>query len=98
MSHPRTPVSCHPCDRFRHAVLPSSALHQIIAQQGDNVIGLKERSVFVDDTEAVGVAVSGDRDLRLGLAHLLFSIFEQMIIRFGRMPTEQYIAVIMNRA
>src|SRR5215469_17373066 len=83
-------------NRFPHTVFPATAFHQIVEEQSNDIVRLKKSSLFIHDAEAVGIAVSGDSHVRLSLAHLLFSIFEQMIVRFWRMPAEKHIAVIVN--
>ena len=57
--------------RLAHAILPSTALDEVIEQEGDDVIGLQESAVLVYDAEAIGVAVGGDSDMGFLLAHLL---------------------------
>ena len=83
-------------DRLGYAVLPAAALDQVIEQQGDDVVGLKEGAVGVDDAEAVGIAVGGNADVRPGLAHLLAQGFEQMIVRLGGVSAEQNVAAIVH--
>src|SRR5580698_6475360 len=53
-------------DRFTDAVFPAASLDEIIEQESDDVIGLKESSVLVYDAEAVGVTIGGDADVGVG--------------------------------
>ena len=75
-------------DRLTHSVFPAPAFDQIIEQQGDDLIGLKECTVFVHNAKAVGIAVGGDPDVGFHRAHLLAHGFEQMIVGLGRVPAE----------
>jgi hypothetical protein len=52
-------------NRFAYFIPPAPAFHQIIKGQGDNGVGLEERSVFVDDSEAVSVTVGCNSNVRL---------------------------------
>ncbi|MEI9968493.1 MAG: hypothetical protein WDM87_07690 [Terracidiphilus sp.] len=42
------------------AVAPAARFHKVIEEQRDDVVGLDECSVAVDDAEAVRVTVGGD--------------------------------------
>src|SRR5438477_9099226 len=56
-------------NRLGHAILPASAFNQVVKQQGDDVVGGEESAVGVYDSEAVGVSVSGNTDVRLCSSH-----------------------------
>src|SRR5436190_14737278 len=56
--------------RFRLSILPAASFRQIVKGQCDDVVGLKKCSVSIDDAESVGIAVSGDADVRTLFAHL----------------------------
>ena len=83
-------------DRFGHAIFPAPAVHQVIEQQGDDVVGREESAVGVHDAEAVGVAVGGDADVRLGGSHLFAASFEQMVVGLGSMAAKQHVATVMD--
>src|SRR5580698_11513418 len=83
-------------DRFTDAVFPAASLDEIIEQESDDVIGLKESSVLVYDAEAVGVTIGGDADVGVGFAHFLAKIVEQMVVRFRGMAAEEHVAVIVH--
>ncbi len=61
-------------DAFGHAVLPAARFDEVVEEQGDDVVGLDEGAVFVDDAEAVGVAVGGNADGRADLLHLAWQL------------------------
>ena len=56
--------------RLRHAIFPAPALHQIVEKQGNHIVGLQECAIRIDHTEAVGIPVCGDANIRLRLPHL----------------------------
>ena len=62
--------------RLAHAILPGTTFDKVIEQEGDDVIGLQESAVFVDDAEAIGVAIGGNSDVGFLLAHLFAQRFE----------------------
>src|SRR5450432_212024 len=84
------------CNRFSNAVLPSPAFHKIIKKKRDDVIRLKEYAVFVHDSEAIRVAVSGNPDMGFGGAHLFAQCFEKMIVGLGGMSAKQDVAVVVH--
>ncbi len=70
--------------------------HQIVKQQRDDVVGLEERAVVVDNPEAVGIAIGRNANPRADFAHLVPQVFEQMIVGFGRVASKEHIASVMD--
>ena len=62
-----------------HAVTPAARLDQVVEEQGNDVIGLDEGSVLVDNAEAVRVAVGGDGQVGPRLPHLGLGVAEQFV-------------------
>ena len=58
-------------NRLAYPVLPPAAFHQIVEQQGDNVIGLKECAVLIDDPKPVCVSIRRDPNVGFVDPHLL---------------------------
>ena len=81
---------------FSDAVPPSSAFHQIVEEQSNDVVGLEEGAVFVDDAEAICVSVGGNADVGLGLAHFLAQVVEEVVVGFGSMAAEENVATVVN--
>ena len=50
-------------DAFGDAVAPAAGFDEVVEEQGDDVVGLDEGAVLIDDAEAVGVAVGGDAEV-----------------------------------
>ena len=55
---------------FADSVLPAARFDQVIEEQRDDVVGLEERAVFVDNAEAIGIAIGRDANSRAHFAHL----------------------------
>src|SRR5437763_12925147 len=51
------------CDRFCDAILPASALYQIVEQKGNHIIRLDEGSIRIDNAEAICVAIGCDSNV-----------------------------------
>ena len=83
-------------DALGDAVPPAARFDQVVEEQRDDVVGLDEGAVAVDDAEAVRVAVGGDDQSRADLLHLFLRIAEQMVVRLGRVAAEEHIAVVMD--
>src|SRR5262245_56517375 len=79
-----------------YAVFPPSAFHQIIEQDGDDVIGLDERTVFIHDAEAIGISVGRDAKPGAGAFHGGTKVVEQRIVRLRRMAAEQHVASVVD--
>src|SRR5689334_25447327 len=58
-------------NRLAYPVLPPAAFHQIVEQQGDDVIGLKECAVLINDPEPVCVSIRRDPNVGFVDPHLL---------------------------
>src|SRR3954471_9135791 len=54
-------------NRLRHTVLPAATLNKVVEEKRDDVIRLDKSAVLVNNTEAIGVAVGRDDDLRTEL-------------------------------
>src|SRR5438105_3234610 len=72
-------------NRLSHAVFPPSALYEVVEQNRDDIVGLKKRAIFIDDSEAVGVAIGSDANLCFALPHALAQGLKKMVVRFGCM-------------
>src|SRR5207248_10542875 len=48
------------------------------------------------ESEAVGVAISSDANLCFALPHALAQGLKKMVVRFGCMPAEQYVPIVMH--
>ena len=70
--------------------------HQVVEEQRDDVVGLDEGAVFIDNAEAVCVAIGRDADLRANLLHLRSCVAKQMVVGLGRMAAKENIAVIVD--
>src|SRR5581483_12275699 len=82
--------------RLADTVPPAAALDQVVEQQSEDVVRLKEGAVFVHDAEAVGIAVGGNADVGLHFAHFDAHGLEQVVVRLGRVTAEQHIAIIVH--
>ena len=82
--------------RLPYSILPSAALHQVIEEQSNDVIRLKEGAVLVHNAKPVGVSVRRDADVGFGLAHRFAKVVEQMVVGFGGVSAKQHVAVIVD--
>ena len=86
--------------RGRHAAgsaqLEPARFEQVIENQGEDVIRRYERSVAVEDSEAVGVAVGRESGERLLLAHGLFERGQILFRWVGPCAVEQHVALGAN--
>ena len=76
-----------------HAVPPAAGLDEVVEEQRDDVVGLDEGAVGVDDAEAVGVAVGGDAEGGADLLHFLFGVAEELVVGLGSVAAEEHVAV-----
>ena len=83
-------------DAFGDAVAPAAGFDEVVEEQGDDVVGLDEGAVGVDDAEAVGVAVGGDAEGRADLFHFAFGVAEQVVVGLGCMAAEEDVAVVVD--
>src|ERR1019366_10686100 len=65
---------------FADSVSPAAAFDQVAKEQRDDVVGLEERAVLVDNPEAIGIAIGRDANRRADFAHLVAQVFEKMIV------------------
>ncbi len=73
---------------FAYAVFPTAGFDEVIEKQRNDVIGLEEGSVLIDDAEAVGVAIGGNADVGVGVVHFAPEVSEQMIVGLGSMAAK----------
>ena len=68
-----TEALCHAVQHMRGAdiadygTVPALVFHQVVVQQYQNVIGMQEVSLFIDDTDTVRITVGCD-------SHVAFSV------------------------
>ena len=83
-------------DGLADAVFPAAALDQIIKQQRDDVIRLKEGAILVHNTKAIGVAVGGYADVGFDVTHLIAHRLQQVVVWLRSVASEEHIAVVVN--
>ena len=49
-------------DRFADSVLPAAGFNQVIEEQRNDVVGLEECAILVDNAEAIGIAIGRNAD------------------------------------
>jgi len=72
-----------------YAVLPAAGFHQVVEEQGDNVVRLNKRAVGVHNAEAVRVAVGRDAEGSADLLHLGSGVAQQVVVWLGSMAAKQ---------
>ncbi len=79
------------------AQLFATRFEQIIEHQAQDVIGLDERAVAIENAEAVGIAVGGKACERFLFQHQFFQRREILFRRVGAAAIEQHVALGANR-
>src|SRR5262249_26005328 len=62
----------------------------------DDVVGLDESPIGIDDPEAIGIPVRGNANLCAGLVQFRPATVKKMVVWFGRMSAEKNIARVMH--
>src|SRR5437867_11432682 len=84
-------------NRLGNTVLPSPGFYQVAKQDGNDVVGRDEGSIFIHHAKAVSIAICGDADASTSLFHLLAHLVQQMPFRLWGMATKEHVAGVMAR-
>src|SRR5258705_13653558 len=80
-------------DRASNATLPLTAFHKVIDQHRDQFVGINEFTTFIENAEAIRVAVRCHTQLQRVLLHYKLEFAELFIGGFRMMTTEKNVAV-----
>ena len=76
--------------------LPSLVLQKVGVQQYEDLVGMQEMPLVINDTEAVCVTISGNADIGSTLDNLLGQSLEGSRIRRRKAPTKEGVATLVN--
>src|SRR6185436_6861264 len=89
----RDPVHKGCCgDRPRNRITPTTRLREITDKQCDYLVWRNERTIAIQNSETVGIAVSGDSEVTPVDQHLVTQFVQVLSIRFGTMAAKVDIA------
>ena len=75
---------------------PAAVPHQIVIQQHQNLIGMQELRLIVNDTQAVRVAVGGDADVAAVFFHIVRQARQRLEVGRGQPAAEQRVPPLMD--
>ena len=76
--------------------LPALVLQQVRVQQDQDLVGVEEMSLIIDDTESVSVTIGGDADVGSPLDDLLGQRLQGLGVRGRETPAKEGVAALVN--
>ena len=83
-------------DVAHRRALPALVLEQIVVQQHEHVVGRDIPALFVDDAQAVRVAVGGDAQVRVMIRHGALQVAQRVRIGRGQMAAEERVVAVVD--
>ena len=76
--------------------MPAAVLHQIVVQQHQQLIGVDELPLIVDDAQTVGVAVGGDAQIAVLVQHQRRQRLQRVHVGGGQLAAEQRVVAVVD--
>ena len=76
--------------------MPAPVLHQIVVQQHQQLVGVDELPLVVDDAQTVGVAVGGDAQIAVLVQHQRRQGLQRVHIGGGQLAAEQGVVAVVD--
>ena len=79
-----------------HRSAPAFEFYQIVIQQHQDIVGMEEIALIVNDSDPVCVSVGGNSDIKFLLHHIILQRMQRSRRRSRQFPSKQRIVPVMN--